>query len=82
MRHRQMNGQTLFLQPASAVRFGRVTSILRTRCSAGKWEVRGEVVKGDQRGRELGFPTANFALGEIIHPAYGVYAARVNIEGQ
>ncbi|MER2513760.1 MAG: riboflavin kinase, partial [Nitrosomonas ureae] len=47
-----------------------------------EWEVRGEVVKGDQRGRELGFPTANFALGETIHPAYGVYAARVNIEGE
>ncbi len=47
-----------------------------------EWEVRGEVVKGDQRGRELGFPTANFALGETIHPAYGVYAARVNIKGE
>jgi riboflavin kinase/FMN adenylyltransferase len=47
-----------------------------------EWEVRGEVVKGDQRGRELGFPTANFVLGETIHPAYGVYAARVNIEGE
>lgn len=47
-----------------------------------EWEMRGEVVKGDQRGRELGFPTANFALGETIHPAYGVYAARVNIEGE
>ncbi|MGB4107239.1 MAG: bifunctional riboflavin kinase/FAD synthetase [Alphaproteobacteria bacterium] len=47
-----------------------------------EWEVRGEIVKGDQRGRELGFPTANFALGETIHPAYGVYAARVNLEGE
>lgn len=46
------------------------------------WEMRGEVVKGDQRGRELGFPTANFALGPTIHPAYGVYAARVNIDGE
>ncbi|MCE7887277.1 MAG: bifunctional riboflavin kinase/FAD synthetase [Alphaproteobacteria bacterium PRO2] len=47
-----------------------------------EWEMRGEVIKGDQRGRELGFPTANFPLGQTIHPAYGVYAARVNIEGE
>lgn len=46
------------------------------------WEIRGEVVKGDQRGRELGYPTANFALGDTVHPAYGVYAARVQVEGE
>ena len=45
------------------------------------WEVRGEVVKGDQRGRELGYPTANVKLEDTIHPAYGIYAARVQIEG-
>lgn len=46
------------------------------------WELRGIIRKGDQRGRELGYPTANFALGAAIHPAYGVYAARVQIEGE
>ena len=46
------------------------------------WEIRGEVIKGDQRGRELGYPTANLALGESVHPAYGVYAAQVNIMGE
>ena len=46
------------------------------------WDVRGEVVKGDQRGRELGYPTANVGLGETIHPAYGIYAARVQITGE
>ncbi len=47
------------------------------------WEISGKVVKGDQRGRELGYPTANFALGDTIHPAYGVYAtlARVGDAG-
>jgi riboflavin kinase/FMN adenylyltransferase len=38
-------------------------------------EVRGTVVKGDQRGRHLGFPTANIAVpGEIQLPADGIYA--------
>ena len=37
--------------------------------------VRGEVVKGDQRGRELGYPTANVPTqGMVAAPADGVYA--------
>jgi riboflavin kinase / FMN adenylyltransferase len=37
--------------------------------------VRGEVVKGDQRGRELGYPTANVpTTGMLAAPADGVYA--------
>ena len=46
------------------------------------WEIRGEIVKGDQRGRELGYPTANVKLGTTVHPAYGIYATRVQIEGE
>ena len=38
-------------------------------------EVRGRVVEGDRRGRELGFPTANVAVPEeICLPAAGIYA--------
>ena len=40
------------------------------------FEIEGQVIKGDQRGRTLGFPTANLRLGEYLHPANGVYAAR------
>lgn len=47
-----------------------------------EWEIWGEVVKGDQRGRELGYPTANFDLGETVHPSYGIYATMVNIQGE
>lgn len=47
-----------------------------------EWEMRGEIIRGDQRGRELGYPTANMKLGETIHPAYGIYAARVQIVGE
>ncbi len=41
------------------------------------WTVRGVVERGDQRGRTIGFPTANIDLGEYCRPAYGVYAVRV-----
>jgi riboflavin kinase/FMN adenylyltransferase len=40
------------------------------------WEVEAEVIKGDQRGRTIGFPTANLQLADILHPAHGVYAVR------
>lgn len=36
----------------------------------------GEVVGGDQVGRELGFPTANIVpADDIAHPGHGIYAA-------
>ena len=43
------------------------------------WEIEGIVRKGDQRGRELGFPTANIHLEQTMHPAYGIYATLVQI---
>jgi len=44
------------------------------------YEVRGTVVKGDQRGRTLGFPTANVRVdASILLPADGVYAGRVEL---
>ncbi len=42
-----------------------------------RWLVRGEVVHGAKRGRTLGFPTANVALGMGCRLAYGIYAVRV-----
>jgi riboflavin kinase / FMN adenylyltransferase len=36
----------------------------------------GDVVRGRQRGRTIGFPTANVALGDQVVPSEGVYAGR------
>ncbi|NNL65682.1 MAG: bifunctional riboflavin kinase/FAD synthetase [Myxococcales bacterium] len=41
------------------------------------YAVRGEVVRGDQRGRTLGFPTLNLARESEILPCDGVYAGHV-----
>jgi riboflavin kinase/FMN adenylyltransferase len=46
------------------------------------WFVTGQVVHGDQRGRELGYPTANLRLDPDCALKYGVYAVRVDIGGQ
>lgn len=46
------------------------------------WIADGIVESGEQNGRKFGFPTANMALGDLIHPKYGVYAVRLRIEGE
>ena len=38
----------------------------------------GQVVRGDQRGRTLGFPTANIVIQTELRPPDGVYAVRVS----
>ena len=47
-----------------------------------KFSISGKVIKGDQRGRSIGIPTANieYPLNTIIIP-YGVYAAETTIDG-
>ena len=44
------------------------------------WEVEGRVVRGDQRGRQIGFPTANISIEDYVEPALGVYAVWVGVE--
>jgi riboflavin kinase / FMN adenylyltransferase len=40
------------------------------------FQLRGTVVRGDQRGRTLGFPTANIVPGpQLVCPGFGIYAA-------
>jgi riboflavin kinase/FMN adenylyltransferase len=43
------------------------------------WFVSGEVVHGDNRGRELGFPTANRRLDPARGLRHGIYAVRIGI---
>ena len=46
----------------------------------GHWHrVEGEVIGGEQRGRELGFPTANMSVEGLHLPKFGVYAVLVDV---
>ncbi len=46
----------------------------------GHWHrIEGEVVHGDKRGRDLGFPTANMPVAGLHLPRLGVYAALVDV---
>ena len=46
----------------------------------GHWHrIEGPVLHGEKRGRDLGYPTANMALGRLHRPRFGVYAVEVEI---
>ncbi len=46
----------------------------------GHWHrIDGEVIRGDQRGRELGFPTANMSITGLHPPKFGVYAVKIDV---
>lgn len=52
---------------------------LAARFLGAPFQVRGQVVQGDRRGRELGFPTANMVPDEaLVCPGHGVYVARAD----
>jgi riboflavin kinase/FMN adenylyltransferase len=52
---------------------------LADRMLGAPFQLRGEVVVGDRRGRTLGFPTANIVPDEtLVCPGHGVYVARAD----
>ena len=68
---------------------GRVREVLQagdpgtaTRLLSRPFAVQGEVIHGDKRGRELGWPTANLELGNYLRPKYGIYAVRVRLDDE
>jgi riboflavin kinase/FMN adenylyltransferase len=47
----------------------------------GHWHrIEGPVVGGEQRGRELGYPTANMSMDGLHLPKFGVYAVLVDVQ--
>ena len=73
--------------PISATRIRRVLQDgypERATADLGRpWTIRGTVAHGDARGRTIGFPTANIALGRHLEPARGVYAVTARLpDGQ
>ncbi len=47
----------------------------------GPWFVAGEVIHGEKRGRDLGYPTANIRLDKNCGLKHGIYAVRVGRQG-
>ncbi len=74
----EVDGETVSSTRVRAlVAAGEVDAAMR--CLGAPFMVEGEVVHGDQRGRELGFPTANLVPDDrLVVPGHGVYAAFAN----
>lgn len=63
----------------SAIRDGRIE--LANHMLGAPYTLYGKVEHGAQRGRKLGFPTANIHVPDQVLPAAGVYATRVAVDG-
>jgi len=48
----------------------------------GPWFITGEVIHGEKRGRDLGYPTANIRLDPHCGLRHGIYAVRVSLDGR
>lgn len=70
-------------QTVSSTAIRRALSEARPRDAAamlGHWHrIEGPVIGGEQRGRELGYPTANMSIDGLHPPAFGVYAVLVDV---
>jgi riboflavin kinase / FMN adenylyltransferase len=64
----------------AALAAGRVVEA--TELLGAPWFVSGEVIHGDKRGRELGFPTANLKLDPSCGLKHGIYAVRIDVAGK
>jgi riboflavin kinase/FMN adenylyltransferase len=64
-----------------ALEAGNITEL--NGCLGRRYSLSGVVTRGDQRGRTIGFPTANLAVwDELLLPAYGVYATYAWLNGR
>src|SRR5690348_498228 len=63
-----------------ALAAGRVVEA--TELLGAPWFVSGEVIHGEKRGRDLGFPTANLKLDPSCGLKHGIYAVRADIGGK
>ena len=57
------------------IRLGKIVEV--NKLLDRNWTVVGKVIKGQRRGREIGFPTCNLKLGDYVIPKLGVYAVKV-----
>ena len=74
----EVDGETVSSSRVRAlIAAGEVEAAMR--CLGAPFMLEGEVVEGDRRGRDLGFPTANLVPDDrLVVPGHGVYAAFAN----
>ena len=81
--------KTIITQPLKNLKKTISSTLIRKKISKGqiiyannllgrKWSITGKVVRGDMRGRKIGFPTCNINLNNYIVPKLGVYSVLIN----
>ncbi len=71
------NGEVSSTNIRNALTAGRPADAARM---LGHWHrIDGEVFGGDQRGRDLGYPTANMSINRLHPPKFGIYAVKVDV---
>ena len=84
------NYKTIISSPLKKEKKILSSTIIRKKISLGKvkevsnllgrpWCIKGIVIKGEQRGRKIGFPTCNINLKEYVIPRLGVYSVKIKI---
>jgi len=87
--HFQVHGLAAVALDGQPVSSTRVREMIRTgnfdaasQMLGRPYAISGRVVEGDRIGRELGFPTANLDVTNLILPPNGVYSAVTKLQGQ
>jgi|TARA_B110000211_G_scaffold227143_1_gene281611 riboflavin kinase/FMN adenylyltransferase len=84
------NFKSIITQPFKKNKKIISSTVIRKKITSGKiqesnklldreWTIKGKVIKGQRRGRKIGFPTCNVKLNDYIIPRLGVYS--VNVSG-
>ena len=71
-KHKKVISSTLVRKKIREGKIKEVNKLLNR-----NWVVDGKVIKGNKRGRKIGFPTCNLKMGNYIVPRLGVYAVKV-----
>jgi len=83
------NFKTIITKPYKKNNKTISSTLIRKKISSGKieeankllnreWKILGTVIKGQNRGMKIGFPTCNIKLKDYIIPRLGVYAVKIN----
>ena len=70
--NKKIISSTLIRKKISLGKIVEVTKLLNR-----EWIIKGKVIKGQKRGRKIGFPTCNIKMNDYIIPRLGVYAVSV-----
>ena len=82
--------KTCIAKPFKRIKKVLSSTIIRSEISKGnikrvnkflgrEWCIEGKVIKGEKRGRKIGFPTCNIKLNDYVLPKLGVYSVIVHL---